>query len=334
MDPVSQGVLGAVVTQGANRRSDNLKKSAWIGAIAAMAPDLDVLIRSASDPLLAIEFHRHFTHSLLFIPIGGLLCSLILHPLLGKRWQLNYRETLSWCLIGYATHGLLDGCTSYGTQLLWPLSNQRFAWDTISVVDPLFTLPLLILVYSAVRRRSKRFAYCGLAWILFYLSCGYIQHERAQALGWQVAAQRGHAVKKLEVKPSFANLAVWKLVYETDDRFYVDALKPGITEPVIWPGDSIEKLDVKRHLSWLDPDSQQARDVERFAWFSDGYVAPDPRNNNQIVDIRYSLLPDQISPLWGIRLSPDSEDEQHAEYYAQRGNGLEAIAVIIGMIFE
>src|SRR5690606_29471703 len=49
------------------------RKTWWLGALGGMAPDLDVIIRSASDPLLALEYHRHFTHSLAFIPIGGLL---------------------------------------------------------------------------------------------------------------------------------------------------------------------------------------------------------------------------------------------------------------------
>ncbi len=79
MDPVTQGVLGAVVTQVKVPR-EQLLQGACIGALAGMAPDLDVLIRSATDPLLAIEFHRHFTHSLLFIPIGALICSLVFYP--------------------------------------------------------------------------------------------------------------------------------------------------------------------------------------------------------------------------------------------------------------
>ena len=43
--------------------------------------------------------------------------------------------------IGYATHGIIDSLTSYGTQLFWPFSNDRFATNTISIIDPLFTLP-------------------------------------------------------------------------------------------------------------------------------------------------------------------------------------------------
>ena len=92
MDPVTQAALGSVFAQ-SSASAKQLGKAALIGALAGMAADLDVLIRSDTDPLFALEFHRHFTHSLLFIPFAGLLCALVLHPLLGKRWQLTFWHT-------------------------------------------------------------------------------------------------------------------------------------------------------------------------------------------------------------------------------------------------
>ena len=50
-------------------------------------------------------------------------------------------DTYMYSTIGYATHGIIDSLTSYGTQLFWPFSNDRFATNTISIIDPLFTLP-------------------------------------------------------------------------------------------------------------------------------------------------------------------------------------------------
>ncbi len=333
MDPVTQGVLGAVVTQVKVPR-EQLLQGACIGALAGMAPDLDVLIRSATDPLLAIEFHRHFTHSLLFIPIGALICSLVFFPLLGKRWQLSFKTTYLWSLIGYATHALLDACTSYGTQLFWPLSNQRYAWDFVSVVDPLFTLPLLALVYFACKKRSHKFIYAGFVWIALFISAGAIQHDRAKTIGWQLAQERGHEIIRLEVKPSFANLAVWKVIYETPNHFYVDAVKPGLSKPRVWEGSHIKKLDIDNQLPWLEKDSRQANDISRFAWFSADYIAIDPHDKTRIVDIRYSMLPQNIAPLWGIQLSPKADTEQHAKYFTSRGDSLAALQQLLDMIFE
>ncbi|RVU84839.1 metal-dependent hydrolase [Leucothrix sargassi] len=314
MDPVTQGAFGAVFGQLHGRKKD-LAKAAAIGALAGMAPDLDILIRSDEDPLLALEYHRHFTHSLLFIPIGGLIVSLFLHPLLGRRWGLTFMQTLLWSIIGFSTHALLDTCTSYGTQLLWPLTNMRFSTDTISVVDPLVTVPILVLTILAARKKSRAYAFAAVAWIALYFSAAFIQHERAIEAGTKLAESRNLNVVSIAAKPSFANIFVWKIITETDDRFYIDAIKPTLGEPVVWEGESSLKLDIDRDLPWLDKSSQQAKDIERFRWFSMDYIALDKEDPNRVVDVRYSLLPQQIKPLWGIELSRDAAPDDHIVYY-------------------
>nr|WP_207951722.1 metal-dependent hydrolase [Pseudomaricurvus alcaniphilus] len=315
-------------------RPRQLARACVVGALAGMAPDLDVLIRSSSDPLLALEYHRHFTHSLVFIPIGALVCALLLYPLQARAWQLGFWPIYRWSLLGYGSHGLLDACTSYGTQLLWPFSNLRVAWDIISVIDPLFTLPLLALVLLAALRKQVRPVHLALVWGVFYLGLGMYQHERAMQMGHSLASERGHQPLRLEVKPSFANLAVWKVIYETDQHFYVDAVKPGLTGTRVWTGERIAKLDLARDLPWLEASSTQARDVQRFHWFSAGYIAIDQQDPAQIVDIRYSMLPQQIQPLWGIRLSPEAGPGQPAEYFTRRSSGRAALPELLQMLTE
>jgi membrane-bound metal-dependent hydrolase YbcI (DUF457 family) len=72
MDPVSQGTVGAAFAQGVSNKRSIVKVSV-VGFLAGLAPDLDVLIRSSTDPVLFLEYHRQFTHSLFFIPFGALL---------------------------------------------------------------------------------------------------------------------------------------------------------------------------------------------------------------------------------------------------------------------
>lgn len=332
MDPLTQGVIGALAAQTISRKTD-LVKASVIGGLAAMAPDLDVLIRSSTDTLLALEYHRHFTHSLAFVPIGGLICALLFQLLLGAVWRLQFKQTLSWCLIGYATHGLLDAFTSYGTQLLWPLSNTRFAWDVIAVIDVSFTLPLLFLLVCVARLKNKYYLSAAGIWGCLYMGLGYVQHERAIALGHELVAQRGHESLRLEAKPSFSNIVVWKVIYETATHFHVAAIKPGVFSATVWGGSKILKLNVKRDLVWLDFTSQQAKDIQRFAEFSEGYIALDPKDPMRIIDIRYSMLPNEINPLWGIEVSADSASEDYAQYYTQRGDAKSSLVQIFKMVF-
>jgi inner membrane protein len=309
MDPVSQGVLGASVPQAISRRK-HIVAATIFGAISGMAPDLDFLIRSDTDPLLYLKYHRQFTHSLIFIPIGGLLCALAFYFSLGKRWQISFRLTYLYCLLGYATHGFLDACTSYGTQLLWPFSTERFAWNTISIIDPLFTLPLLALVITGVRRKNPTFGKLAVCWVIAYQSLGIYQHLRVAEIGAALAAERGHTPLRLDVKPSFGNLLLWKVIYELDDGYYTDAVRagPGIT---VYRGQFIPRLDIDRDLPWLDKESQQAKDLARFEWFSRGYLALDPDNPLRVTDMRYSLVPNEATGMWSIWLDPDAGKHEH-----------------------
>ena len=319
MDPISQCAVGAVVPQVA-LKPEKIRAVALLGCAAGLAPDVDIFIDSATDPLLLLEYHRQFTHALSFIPIGAAVVALLLYPVVRK--SLRPRETYLACLLGYATHGLLDACTTYGTQLLWPFSDYRVAWNNVSVVDPLFTLPLLALVILAVAMRRRAFAVAGLAWSLGYLALGVVQHQRAEAAGGRLAAERGHEPVVLSAKPGFANLLVWKVVYEHDGRLYVDGIRTGL-RPTACPGASIAKLDLARDFPWLDPDSQQARDVERFRWFSGGWVAVDPNVQNRIVDMRYSVVPNTIDPLWGVELDLRAAADSHVRYVVDRAARLE-----------
>ena len=306
MDPLSQGVLGVAAAQAVSRQPQT-RRAAFIGLVAGLTPDADVFISSATDPLLSLQFHRQFTHALAFIPVGALLVALVLHPFVGRN-VFRFRTTYLFCLAGYATHGLLDACTSYGTQLLWPFSDLRVAWNNISIIDPLFTLAILLLVMLGVWRRSPVLGRCALIWVMAYLSLGVVQRDRAAAIGHDVAATRGHVVERLSAKPTFGNLLVWKIIYESDGTFFVDAVRVGLSRRH-YPGDAIAKLDTTRDLPWLQPGSQQARDVERFRWFSGDYLAL--VGDNTITDIRYSLVPNEIEGLWGIALSPRAAPHEH-----------------------
>lgn len=328
MDPLTQGALGAAFAQaGTRRRYEVVRDASIIGALAGMAPDLDVLIQSSSDPLLFLEYHRHFTHALAFIPIGALICAGVFYYFVRKR--LHFQQVYLFSLLGYGSHAILDACTTYGTQLLWPFSSLRAAWNLISVVDPLFSVPLGLLVGATFLTRNKRWTLIGLGWAVAYLLLGAWQNQRAEAAGWALAASRGHEPVRLEAKPGFANLLVWKLVYEYDGHFYVDAIRTGI-EPKAYPGGRAEKLELARHLPWLVSGSTQAEDVERFRWFSNDYLAI--QDGNEVIDVRYSMVPNEIVPLWGIRLDPRADPDEHVGYFTFRRAGPEQVERLLNML--
>ena len=313
MDPVSQGAVGAAFAQSAAKK-ENIILIGFIGFLAGLAPDLDVLIRSEDDPILFLEYHRQFSHSLFFIPIGSFFVALFIFPFI--RSLISLRMVYIASFLGYATHGLLDACTSYGTQLFWPFSDQRVTWNNISIVDPIFTVPIVILLAIAITKRKRIFSFIAIGWIIFYLSLGFIQYERTLSAAMDLANSRGHNAERMTLKPSFGNLILWKSIYQHEETYYVDAIRT-VHSSTWCLGESIEMFDYQYHLPSLDKDSQQAKDIERFRWFSQDYLGYDDKNS-LVTDIRYSMIPNQIAPMWGLVIDTEQSIDDHATWWTSR----------------
>ena len=327
MDPLSQGTVGAAFAQSVANKN-NIFKIGFIGFLAGLTPDLDVLIKSSTDPILSLEYHRQFTHSLFFIPFGSLIFTILIFPLVKS--SLSLKTVYFASLLGYSTHGLLDACTSYGTQLFWPFSNERVSWNNISIVDPLFTIPILILLGVAIKTKKKIFSFFGIGWIIFYLSIGFVQYERALSAAIELASKRGHSAERLTLKPSFGNLILWKSIYKYKETFYVDAIRTA--QSSTWClGETIRVFDYKYHLPDLDKESQQKKDIERFRWFSQDYLGYD-KEKKIVTDVRYSMIPNQIEPMWGLTIDEQRDVNEHATWWTSRNLDQSQLDLFIDML--
>jgi len=306
MDIVTQGLAGAVLAQSFAKK-DETRIAMAIGFLAGLLADIDALFtQSEVDPLLQLDFHRHFTHSLFFIPFGGLIAALLMWPVLKK--VLPFKRVLLFTTAGYATSGLIDACTSYGTSLLWPLSDERISWNIISILDPLFSIALITAIAFAAVRRTPRYAAFGLCFAIAYLLVGFSQHERVEAMAMDLAKSRGHEVSRIEIKPTMGNLILWRSIYEADGHFYMDAVRAGLPgEEKLYVGESVKRFQLD-DLPELQEGSVLAEDIKRFEFFSDGYIALFPGEKPLIGDARYSMLPTSVKPIWGIEV--DLADQQ------------------------
>lgn len=301
MDPLTHTLLGASCGYVAFGKKLG-RTAAAVGGLAAFVPDADVFIRSDADPLLAIEFHRHFTHSLLFAPIGA---ALIAGLWLIKRSARPHAKTLWTCaFFAYASHCLLDAATSYGTLLFWPLTRIRFGWDFISIIDLFITVPLAIGLGFALVKKQRAAAVAGLAFAAAYFCGGIVQHARATHALETLAKTRGHRPDQIEVMPTMANNLVWRALYVHEDRIYSDRIRVGwFSSATVREGWS---LPLVRHDT-LTPEERardQHRSFERFAWFSEGWVARSLSDSRVLGDMRYSLSSEAFDPIWGIRFTP------------------------------
>ncbi len=312
MDLLTQGLLGAALAQTA-APTHEVRRATGIGFFAGLLADADILIRSASDPLLNLEFHRHFTHSLFFIPFGALLASLLLWPFLRKR--LGFVKIYLYALLGFSLSGFLDACTSYGTLLLWPLSSERIAFNIISIIDPVFTCTLILGLLIAWRGQKPSAARIALTVAGLYLILGFVQQQRATAVVEDLIATRGHQAERILVKPTLGNILLWRSLYEHKGKIYVDAVRVGLPDrTAIHAGGDVTLV---KGLQDVAAGSVLEADFKRFAGFSDGWLAFAPDRTEMLGDMRYSMLPDGVQPLWGIEFDP-KQSQQHARYVVYR----------------
>jgi inner membrane protein len=331
MDLLTQGLVGSAVAQSfAEPKAQG--RAAWCGAVAGMAPDLDALIRSSADPLLNLDYHRHFSHSLAFIPVGATLVALLIWWL--SRRRFDFREIWQACMLGYGTHGLLDACTSYGTHLFWPFGLERVSGNLVSIVDPLFSLPLLVLLILGMKRRQLWYPRAASICCLSYLLFAFTQHRQAESAQAALIDRRDHTAARQIVKPSIGNVFLHRSVYLHDGVYYVDAIHvcPGLT-PKIYPGGEIEVYEIPNADLAPSANPRMAKDVARFARLSDGFLGQHPEAADVIGDVRYGMLPTSTVPLWGIKINP-AQPETAAEFVKFRIIGPGDKEAFYGMLFR
>jgi inner membrane protein len=222
MDSLTQIVLGAAVGEAVGGRKMGAKAALW-GAIGGTIPDLDVFFRSFYHPFDAALVHRGFSHSLLFALLAG--------PLLGWLFTKLYKqryEQKTWVLLwtlAIVTHPMLDIFTNYGTQFLWPF-DPRITFNTVSIIDPLYTVPFMILLLVALftkRTNPKRskWNWAGISWSSGYLLWGVIVKLviLSQATGY--FQEGNHQVKNAMVTPMPLTSFYWQMVSEDSDNYYV-----------------------------------------------------------------------------------------------------------------
>ena len=292
-----ESALGRSACLGFRFAGRQRRLAAGVGAAAGLLPDADALIQSGGDALLVLDYHRHFSHALAFVPFGALLAALLLWPLLRRR--ASFSALYAWSFAAYLLHPLLDACTSYGTHLWLPFSQRKEAWNLIAVFDPLFTLLIAVPLFFFLRRPGSLAVRWSLVLGLAYFSLSFFQQQRVESAAVALAQARGHLPQQLSVKPSMANLVLWRSLYRHDGRVQVDAFHLG-SSVRHYPGESAELLDAAAAQKLAAGDARRLRDIERFRAFSEGFIVHDAGASGFVGDARYAMQPTAVAPIWGI----------------------------------
>lgn len=284
MDSLTQAALGAALQGGLLGRQQG-RKALVYGAALGTLPDLDVLIRY-SDAVAQMTYHRGFSHSIFVFSAF----SLLLTGWVRRRWpQAPYSSArLALCIwLILLTHVLIDACTTYGTQLFWPLPSTPLNFSNIFVIDPLYTLPLLLGIAVAaiwgMAGRGWRWLNMGLALSTVYMASTFAnQALMRQNIEAQLAAQNID-YQQLLVMPTPFNSLAWR-VLARDEQHYYEGLRSWLdTAPL-----HIDKQPLGLSLREVLADSPQH---QRLRWFNNDWMSyREEQGQLWVTDLRLGLL--------------------------------------------
>ena len=241
VDSITQAALGAAVGEMMLGKRLGNRALAW-GALFGTLPDLDVVFSPFFDTATNLWWHRGPSHSLLVM----IAASWFLAPRLAKLWKRDKisRAHAGWFVFAaWSTHVLIDCFTVYGTSVLWPFPVSRVAFNNLFIIDPLFTLPMLVtLVWLAFLRTKKQLPKRRKlnAWGLG-ISTGYallsVGMKFVASAGFDAdLARRGTVFQRRMEAPTPFNILLWRSVVDRGDEFWVGyrSVFENQTTPVRW----------------------------------------------------------------------------------------------------
>lgn len=349
MDSLTHLVAGALTPLAFPRTP---KRAAVLGFGIAVGelPDIDVLFGISPEALLVL--HRGITHSLVWQPVMVLIAvipffiwmqarlprktvpegeaGVCIRP--GMQNSPDFLSMYLMALFAVYTHIYLDCMTTFGTQILLPFSSARIGLPAMFIVDLLLTVPALILLVCAWRRKadicfaaagaglppelraaevggfafisdkSRRLARLGLAWILLYpLVALEINHATVALL-----ENTGSEGKITLLTEPFSPL-LWKYVVDDGDSYAMSTLNllnPGkvrLTERFSKP-DADVYARLKEQLPLFGQFEQFCSFMVQEERPVSSHVSVKNRENIKeylFVDIRYLMSPDSPARWFG-----------------------------------
>ncbi len=316
MDTITQMAFGAVVGQ-AGWRGRFGRRALVAGAIAALMPDMDVVVQTG-DPFAGWLYHRGLSHSLLAGPFFGLAIGLGFWFYYRWRHQRSGDEAfaplaekdalLPWLWLGvivFMSHAWLDVLTPYGTQLLAPLSDIRFAVNAMPIIDIIYTLVLAAAIIIGVKSNissawSRSLAGAAILLSVVWQFHGWDVNERAEA---KARADMPRNLSSAQIRAYPVLLTPWlrRINVETRDEIHIGYWSLAGEDKIRWTSFAKQDHPLTRKVA-------ATRAFRVLHWFALEQVfwrvheLDDGGVRIEAHDLRYlqNLPNEPISGIWGI----------------------------------
>ena len=287
MDSITQAALGAAIGEAVlGKKAGN--RAPLYGAVAAIIPDLDIVFMPLLDEVQKLTFHRGISHSFAFL--------LVLTPLLGVCFQKIYPDSntsrYDWMKLSFwslMTHPLLDAFTSYGTQLFLPFSDYRVAFNSIFIMDPVYTLPMIIgvtisLFLARIARKRRIANFLGLGAGILYLSLTVVNKLHINAVFEKSLKAQNITYSRFLTNPApFTNI-LWMAVVEGEENYFLGYYS------LLDNGEDIKFFPIRKNHELLEPFGKIPA-VRSLVHVSNGYYIVERADDALIVsDIKFGQM--------------------------------------------
>ena len=272
MDPFTHAVLGAIAGAGMGRaqkqRARSGKKDAMaghtqamplflaalIGAVAGLFPDIDIITYPISPLYYDAYWHRTYTHSAVLAPLWALILSALVYALLRhfSVHRQSFKLIYAICLAGIATHIFGDVITAWGVGVLLPLSEVRLSLGWIFVIDPIFSLTLVLLLCAIYRGWDQRLTVIFGCLPLLWLGMAGVQKQQALALAQSLPGATNE--NYVGAWPQPLSIFNWKLVRQDDEGIWSAHVRTTERAAIHWP------------VGWLQRTSEAFKHKDVVSW--------------------------------------------------------------------
>lgn len=294
MDSLTQATLGALCGEVTLRKELGWRAAAW-GALIGTLPDLDIIAYPWLTQMERLAWHRGISHSVLLMFISAIVLGFLLFLLHRKR-GVTLAKASMFVFLTWSTHVLIDCFTTYGTQVYEPFARTRVSFNNMSIVDLLFTVPMLLALligfFMAVNSKRRRWlGYLTVTWLVLYTGLSFVVKNVAEERFSKRLATEGITPLRMSTSPTLGSILMWRMVAETENDFHITYWSVFDDEG---RQDSIEILPKNRHLLEKYHSSDKEDAIGTIAWFANDWhrIVPDAENPDgcYIVDLRYPAL--------------------------------------------
>ena len=291
MDSLTQATLGAAIGEAVLGKKLGNKALLW-GALFGTLPDLDNILNPLLDTAQELEFHRGASHSLLIM----ILASFLLAKPLAKLWKkqkVSPARAGTFIFLVWSTHVLIDCFTVFGTSVLWPFAETRVAFNHMFIIDPLYTLPLVVslicLAFYRTKKQQKkqqkkrtRILSWGLglstSYVAFTIGMKFLVSAAFDA---DLARREVTYDRRMEAPTPF-NTLLWRSVVDRENELWV-----GYRSVFDKPSAPIRWTIYPKQKEVLEPYKTE-REIETLQWFSRGWWIARPHAKGVwLADLRF-----------------------------------------------